>query len=178
MNNAGIKTYHCILAIALGVISLYFWICVLFLKDRGIHPYNTETVKNLIFLAIILVETSRAKKIFKILNSILFLVGTIGCMFLTMFWPFGQFLFFVPAFAIILNLFADNFTRFPDRLVTNCILLFPMFHLVCIFITIKRLPGGSAFWLLDYIIMGIISLIIAIDLFKSHKKPGTANFSK
>lgn len=160
------KLYYYIIAITLGLIALYFWTCVFILKDNGIYPYNTTRIQNLIVLLIMLFQTAHAKKTFKILNSTLLPITIIGLMFLIMHWPFGRLLFFVPSIIILVGLLLNNSTKNSERLTTYIILTFPPFHLLCFYITINHFPGQGLFRLLDFILMGIVSIAVSIRLYR------------
>lgn len=164
------KLYYYIIAITLGIIALYFWTCVFILKDKGIYPYNTTRIQNLIVLLIVLFHTAHAKKTFKILNFILLPITVIGFMLLVMHWPFARLLFFVPSIIILAGLLLNNSTKNPERLTTYFILTFPSFHLLCFYIKINHFPGQGLFSLLDFILMGIVSIAVSLRLYKMSKQ--------
>jgi len=160
------KLYYYIIAITLGLIALYFTTCVFILKDLGIYPYNTTRIQDLIALLIVLFQTVNAKKGFRILNFILLPITLIGLMFLIMHWPFGRLLFFVPSIIILIGLLLNNLSKTPERLTTYFILTFPPFHLLSFYITINHSLGQGLFRLLDFILMGIVSIAVSIRLYR------------
>lgn len=164
------KLYYYIIAITLGLIALYFWTCVFILKDYGHYPYNTARFQNIIAFLIILFHTNKARKGLRIVNFILLPIAIIGLMFLIMHWPFGRLLFFPPSILIIIALFLNNSINSPERFTTYFILIFPLFHLLCFYLTVSRLPVQSSFRLLDFILMGMVSLTVINRLYQLRRQ--------
>jgi hypothetical protein len=163
------NVYHVILLVLIGSISLYSFLR-LFTFSSEFPKIETEHFQLAVIFFIILYETGKANKIMILIITIVFLPALIGILFTVMHWPYGRITMLI-SISIILGCLFVNATKYSqDKIITVIILLYPAIHFIAISASLFHLPVSAPLWVLNVVIMLLVSISLGINLGRKMRK--------
>ncbi|MES2132378.1 MAG: hypothetical protein V4506_08505 [Bacteroidota bacterium] len=161
------KLYYDILLAGFAFLFIYSSFRMFLPYDIGVHiqiKYFGYFMDAFVFF-IILCEALRSGKIIKWVSISLIPFAFIGRMFMILHWPFGLILFMVSTLTIWSLLVISVCRSKTDIALRILILLYPLTRVVFhrIFFYHLQIP----WWLIDFSVMGIIAITLAVKRIKS-----------